>query len=180
MRIRVCTLCVLAALAVSCDKPKNGKGIPVGDSSEEGIAVYFEPKKCRDAIVDAIKKAKNRIQVQAYSFESDNIADALVSAHKRGVKVKVIIDAEKADKKSELGKLHKRGVETLIDNEHEKAHNKIIIIDGETLITGSFNFNDPTVESAENLLVIRNKPKLIRAYEDNFERHAKHSEEYKP
>lgn len=171
-------LCVLAAVA-GCDKPKNGKGISVGDSSEEGIAVYFEPKKCRDAITDAIRKAKNRILMQAYSFESDDIADALVYAHKHNVAITVILDAEKADKKSELGKLHKKGITTLIDNEHEKAHNKVIIIDGETLITGSFNFNDATVESAENLLIIRNKPRLIRAYEDNFDRHKKHSEPYK-
>jgi phosphatidylserine/phosphatidylglycerophosphate/cardiolipin synthase-like enzyme len=42
-----------------------------------------------------------------------------------------------------------------IDAQHTIAHNKVIIIDGETVITGSFNFTKAAEESiAENLFVI--------------------------
>ena len=61
---------------------------------------------------------------------------------------------------------------------HAIAHNKIIIIDGETLITGSFNFTKAAEErNAENLLVIRDK-KLASLYVRNWQEHSQHSESY--
>jgi phosphatidylserine/phosphatidylglycerophosphate/cardiolipin synthase-like enzyme len=58
------------------------------------------------------------------------------------------------------------------------AHNKVIIIDGETVITGSFNFTKAAEENnAENLLVIHDK-KLAERYTKNWDEHAKHSEVY--
>jgi len=60
------------------------------------------------------------------------------------------------------------GVTTYIDSRHAIAHNKIIIIDKETVITGSFNFTKAAEEkNAENLLIIRNK-KLAEIYIDNW------------
>jgi phosphatidylserine/phosphatidylglycerophosphate/cardiolipin synthase-like enzyme len=174
MLLRILLSCLLAGVALGCDR--NGPSANDSSPGEEGIAVYFQPNDCRKAIIRSIDNAEQRIDVQAYSFTSNDIAKALVAAHQRGVKVRVIIDADKADKKSELGRLLKKDVDTYIDSEHEKAHNKVIIIDGQTVITGSFNFNDAGGESAENMLVIRGKPKLIRAYEDNFLIHLKHAE----
>jgi len=61
---------------------------------------------------------------------------------------------------------------------HAIGHNKIVIIDGETLITGSFNFTKAAEEhNAENLLVI-NDPALARRYLGNWQAHEEHSEPY--
>jgi phosphatidylserine/phosphatidylglycerophosphate/cardiolipin synthase-like enzyme len=58
------------------------------------------------------------------------------------------------------------------------AHNKIIIIDGETVVTGSFNFTKSAEQSnAENLLIIRDKA-LAETYTNNWNKHAEHSEVY--
>jgi phosphatidylserine/phosphatidylglycerophosphate/cardiolipin synthase-like enzyme len=55
--------------------------------------VYFSPQGgCTKAVVDVLSKAKTSINVQTYSFTSAPIAKALVDAHKRGVKVQVILD----------------------------------------------------------------------------------------
>ncbi|MHB8205269.1 MAG: phospholipase D-like domain-containing protein [Desulfomonilaceae bacterium] len=60
------------------------------------------------------------------------------------------------------------------------AYNKIIIIDGTTVITGSFNFTKAAeVRNAENLLIIRS-PELAKSYIRNWERHREHSEPYEP
>ena len=67
---------------------------------------------------------------------------------------------------------------TKIDSAHAIAHNKVMIIDGETLITGSFNFTRAAEESnAENLLVIHDKPLAVK-YLRNWQDHARHSEDY--
>jgi len=53
-----------------------------------------------------------------------------------------------------------------------------MVIDGETVITGSFNFTKQAEEkNAENLLVIRDG-KLAEFYTKNWQEHEGHSEEY--
>jgi len=62
------------------------------------IEVYFSPKGgCTDAIIKEVKAAKSSVLVQAYWFTSASIAKALVEAHKRGVKVEVILDRSRTE-----------------------------------------------------------------------------------
>jgi phosphatidylserine/phosphatidylglycerophosphate/cardiolipin synthase-like enzyme len=144
------------------------------------IEVYFSPKGgCTDAIVREIEAAGSSLFIQAYSFTSVPIAKAVVSAHQRGIHVEVILDSgQKTDKYSSADFLHHAGVPVLIDGEHAIAHNKIMIIDGRTVITGSFNFSKQAENSnAENLLVIRDK-NFADKYAANWELHAEHSEKF--
>ena len=71
------------------------------------------------------------------------------------------------------------GIPVRIDAKHAIAHNKVMIIDGETVITGSFNFTKAAEESnAENLLIIHDK-KLAELYTKNWQGHERHSEVYR-
>ena len=65
-----------------------------------------------------------------------------------------------------------------VDAAHAIAHNKVMIIDGVIVVTGSFNFTKAAEEkNAENLLIIRD-PGLAKLYMDNWDQHRVHSEEY--
>ena len=142
--------------------------------------VYFSPKGgCTDAIVKELNKAQKTILLQVYSFTSAPIAKALLNAHKRGVKVEVILDkSQRKDEYSSATFFFNAGIPVKIDAQHAIAHNKVMIIDGETVITGSFNFTKAAEEkNAENLLVIRDR-KLAERYIKNWEEHEKHSETY--
>jgi len=142
--------------------------------------VYFSPNGgCTDAIVRELNKAKSTVLVQAFSFTSAPIAKALLNAHKRGVKVEVLLDkSQRTDQYSSATFLFNAGILTKIDSQHAIAHNKVMIVDGETVITGSFNFTKKAEESnAENLLVIRDN-KLAERYTRNWQEHAGHSEVY--
>jgi phosphatidylserine/phosphatidylglycerophosphate/cardiolipin synthase-like enzyme len=81
------------------------------------------------------------------------IAKALLDAHKRGVQVQVILDkSQRTEKYSSADFLANQGVPTLIDANHAIAHNKVIVIDGEIVLTGSFNFTKAAQEkNAENV-----------------------------
>jgi phosphatidylserine/phosphatidylglycerophosphate/cardiolipin synthase-like enzyme len=143
-------------------------------------SVCFSPNGgCTQVIVNELDKAKVSILVQAYSFTSAPIAKALLSAHKRGVEVKVILDkSQRTAKYSSADFLAHAGILTLIDAAHAIAHNKVMIIDGETVMTGSFNFTRAAEErNAENMLVIRDKA-LAEKYIKNWQDHAAHSEAY--
>jgi phosphatidylserine/phosphatidylglycerophosphate/cardiolipin synthase-like enzyme len=149
-------------------------------SIPQGIQVYFSPKGgATEAAVNALDQATNSVLVQAYSFTSAPIAKALVDAHQRGAKVQVILDrSQRTEKYSEADFLKNSGIPTLIDSQHAIAHNKIIVIDGFAVLTGSFNFTKAAEEhNAENLLVI-NDPTLARQYTDNWHAHEQHSEPY--
>jgi phosphatidylserine/phosphatidylglycerophosphate/cardiolipin synthase-like enzyme len=104
-----------------------------------GTTVCFTPGgNCTDHIVQAIAGAKTSILVQAYSFTSAPIAKALLDAHKRGIQVQVILDkSQRTEKYSSADFLANQGVPTLIDANHAISHNKVMIIDGEIVITGS-------------------------------------------
>jgi len=118
------------------------------------VTVCFTPGgSCTDAIVQALNNAKRTILVQAYSFTSAPIAKALLGAHTRGVQVQVILDqSQRTEKYPSADFLANQGVPTMIDANHAIAHNKIIIIDGETILTGSFNFTNAAQEkNAENV-----------------------------
>jgi phosphatidylserine/phosphatidylglycerophosphate/cardiolipin synthase-like enzyme len=144
------------------------------------IAVYFSPKGgCTEAIVQEIDNAKQSILLQAYSFTSKPIAEALVEAHKRGIKVNAILDSEQETANySEADFLINEGIPTQIDAKHAIAHNKIMVIDDSVVITGSFNFTNQAEKSnAENLLIIRDNV-LAKTYADNWNTHAEHSRQY--
>jgi phosphatidylserine/phosphatidylglycerophosphate/cardiolipin synthase-like enzyme len=66
----------------------------------------------------------------------------------------------------------------MIDAKHAIAHNKVMIIDGETGITGSFNFTKAAqTQNAENLLIIRDQA-MAAQYTQNWEAHRQHSQSY--
>lgn len=149
-------------------------------SIPQGVQVYFSPRGgATEAAVSALEHATNTVLVQAYSFTSAPIAQALVEAQRRGVKVTVILDgSQRTEKYSEADFLANNRVPTLIDAQHAIAHNKVMLIDGYLVLTGSFNFTRAAEEkNAENLLVI-NDPVLAAKYAENWQAHERHSEPY--
>ncbi|MBF0516910.1 MAG: phospholipase D family protein, partial [Nitrospirae bacterium] len=106
-----------------------------------------------------IGRARSEILVQAYSFSSKQIAEALIKARKSGVNIAVILDKSNlSDLNSAGAVIASAGISTFIDSIHNIAHNKVMIIDRETVITGSFNFTrSADLENAENLLVLKSR-----------------------
>lgn len=142
--------------------------------------VYFSPNGgAQEAVVKEINGAKKNIFVQAYSFTNQPIAKALVEAQHRGVSVYMILDkSNQTAKYSAADFTDHFGVDTYIDDKHAIAHNKVMIIDKVTVITGSYNFTRAAENNnAENLLVIHSA-QLADAYFANWAEHQKHSVPY--
>lgn len=141
------------------------------------VAVFYSPKGgCTDAVVRELKGARREVLVQAYSFSSKPIAQALVDAKLRGLKVEILLDrSNEQEAYSDLTFFTGQGLTPLIDAEHAIAHNKVMVLDGATVITGSFNFtHQAEAENAENVLVIKGHGELAQAYRQNFEAHKAH------
>jgi len=141
------------------------------------LRVYFSPRGgCQDSLVQELQKSRKEILVQAYSFTADPLTYALVDAKKRGIDVQVLLDkSNETERHSDLKILLDQGVHPLVDHDHAIAHNKIIIVDGKVVVTGSYNFtNQAEGENAENMVIIRGHPEIARQYRDNFMKHKSH------
>jgi len=147
------------------------------------IQSRFSPKGgVTDVVVAELARARREVLVLAYSFTSQPIAKALVDAKMRGVHVEIVLDhSNETEAYSDLHFFLEQGVTPLIDANHAIAHNKVMIIDSATLLTGSFNFtNQAEHENAENLLVIKGHRELVKIYRDNFHVHKQHSRAAEP
>lgn len=140
--------------------------------SNSAYQVCFTPgENCTQKIVNVINNATRSILVQAYSFTSDPIATALIEAKDRGVDVRIILDKSQIGKNSYSSSqnLINSHIPVWIDYKPAIAHNKVIVIDGSEVITGSFNFTKAAQQkNAENLLIV-NDQKLAQLYEHNWD-----------
>lgn len=144
------------------------------------IRVYFTPgDSAESAILEQLLSAKESILVQAYSFTNPAIASALADARSRGVNVVVLLDkSHRTQKYSAADYTANAGINTFIDDRHAIAHNKIMIIDGQVVITGSYNFTRAAEKSnAENLVIIESGS-VAEKYLNNWQKHRKHSQPY--
>ena len=139
--------------------------------NENQIELCFTPPSvCGTLIAQEIARAKESIYVQAYGLTSGIIVNQLIQAKNRGVKVQVLLDKSNvSDKWSKMMDLVNANVSVRIDKVSGIAHNKVIIIDEQKVITGSFNFtNAADKRNAENVIIINNKS-VAKEYLNNWQ-----------
>ena len=171
----------LVCMGVHAQASSADVAIPGVDAKElaraEVLGLYFTPPaNAAAAVVDVIDQSQTQVLVQAYGFTHNAIAQALIRAHARGVQVRVLLD-----QKSETS--NRYVIELMVandmvwrqDGQHAIAHNKVIVVDNNIVITGSFNFtNSAQTRNAENLLVLKSA-ELALSYKKNWELHWAHS-----
>lgn len=139
-------------------------------------ACFVPHDDCTALVVGEIDGATQSILLQGYSFTDPDIAHALVAAHRRGVDVRAVLD--KSQPRARGGKaryLARAGIPVLIEHMPGIAHNKIMIIDGQRVLTGSFNWTrSAQSRNAENLVVISGA-QAVADYTANWREHAANS-----
>lgn len=144
--------------------------------------ICFTPyENCTGDIVKMIDAAKESIYVQAYSFTSRALEQALLRAHQRGIKVSMIFDHSQFENNyhghkrfySSAQFFIEQGIPVWEDSLINIAHNKVMVVDQEIVETGSFNYTTSAQRfNAENVLIIKNR-ELAKAYLDNWYRRMK-------
>lgn len=135
------------------------------------ISIYFSPqdKGISTKVLPLVKSAKHKIYMPAFVITHKTLTSALIEAFKRGVDVKVIIDATNLHaRNSTVATLRANGIPVKVENYAGKMHSKIIIIDEKYVVTGSTNFsNSGENKNDENMIIIEN-PKIAKFYDDFF------------
>lgn len=136
------------------------------------VSVYFAPEdEVVPAMIEAISLAEDSIQFMAFSFTIDELAQALLARAADGVTVTGIFERTGSETRfSELTPLFCAGLDVRQDGNPYILHHKVFIIDGQTVVTGSFNFSaNATDSNDENLVIIRDTD-LAAQYRAEFDR----------
>lgn len=133
------------------------------------LEVGFSPEgSARTLVLQVIQQAHRSIKMIGYAFQAPDITAALEHAAARGVKVQIVVDEKRnLNKKSQhaLAAAAGHGVEVRTDAHYHLQHDKTLVVDDDTVETGSFNYA-PSAETqnSENVVVIRHAPDIVTKY----------------
>jgi phosphatidylserine/phosphatidylglycerophosphate/cardiolipin synthase-like enzyme len=136
------------------------------------IENYFSPREEVSArIVERLMAAQDSILFMAFSFTSDEIAQAMVERHAAGVEVQGVFENRNASGLgAEFERLDEAGADVWRDGNCYTMHHKVIIIDEATVITGSYNFTARAEDTNDENLLIIDSPDLAAEYLSEFAR----------
>jgi phosphatidylserine/phosphatidylglycerophosphate/cardiolipin synthase-like enzyme len=146
----------------------------VSSDASTGVvqAVCFSRvEQCDNLLINLISQAKKSVYVAIYSFTRDSLAKALIDAKNRGVEVKVVIEEENAyGQGSDYQILRDAGVDVRLDGNPALMHHKFMIVDGEIMVTGSYNWSTAAEDrNDENFVVIRDE-EVVDRFTQEFNR----------
>ena len=161
---------ILAEMDRSSDPHIPFPHITLNDGTQ--ISTYFAPENDTiSPLLKEIKSAKKSIYFMVFSFTHDKLGKAMRDRYKKGVPVEGVFEEKQIDQHSEYESMLNAGIPVIVDGGPGTMHHKVIIIDEETVITGSYNFSrNAETRNSENLLIIKENNDIARAYLDEFNR----------
>ncbi|KAF9141620.1 hypothetical protein BG015_001221 [Linnemannia schmuckeri] len=151
---------------------------PTNNSNNQGGSnifinpIFFPSEESFKQLIKTLDGAKKSLDICVYTITDDHLANAIIRAHERGVKVRIISDSEKAeDLGSDVIRLRDNNdIPTRVDNSKSFMHHKFAVIDDQLVINGSYNWTKGArFENKENL-TLTNSPKAVQGFKGEFER----------
>jgi len=148
--------------------------VSAAGTGTSGVAVenYFAPEDGVAAkIARRLQMAQKTLDFLAFSFTDDNLGEAVRTLAASGVKVRGVFEKTGSETKySEYGRFKAAGLDVLQDGNPYLMHHKVFIIDGQTVIFGSFNFSRNADESNDENVLIIDEAGLASQFTAEFER----------
>ncbi len=133
--------------------------------------VFFSPgETCRNAIVKELKLASERIDICVFTISDNIISDTIVDTFHRGVAIRILTDNDKSlDRGSDIDRFDREGIPVKMDNTSNHMHHKFMVADGQTLLTGSYNWTrSAAMYNHENILLTKEQ-RVVKEYRDEFD-----------
>ncbi|HEY2979839.1 MAG TPA: phospholipase D-like domain-containing protein [Anaerolineales bacterium] len=137
------------------------------------LDIYFSPDDdVSDSLLDLLNGAQESIYFMAYSFTSDALGEAIRQRATAGVTVAGVMDQSQvlSNQGTEFDAFRQAGLLVRTDGIAGLMHHKVIIIDSQIVVTGSYNFTaSAETRNDENLIVIYD-PAIASQYLAEFRR----------
>ncbi len=139
---------------------------------EPRFEARFSPGlQCLRAIVGEFENARRAADVCVFTITDDRIVEAMVAAHRRGVRVRVVTDDDKSmDTGSDVERLARKGISVRMDDTSDHMHHKFAVFDDARVLTGSYNWTRSAADRNHENIVISDDEELVRAFGKTFER----------
>lgn len=136
------------------------------------IYLAFSPYEEIEPIwIEMIDKAQTDIKISAFGFTNKNIGEALIRAHNRGVDVLICNDKRSSASKHDLGGLFRNaGIEVVIKKTTALNHNKLMVVDGEDAILGSWNLSGNAQKQDNSVVVFDDEPDYALEIDEAIQR----------
>jgi len=133
------------------------------------VQAAFSPERgALQLILNVIESSQHSIRMMGYSFTSPEVTSALVRAHRRGVDVRIVLDDKGNRNKVSQAAINtavSAGIPLRTNDRYAIMHDKVLIVDEQTVETGSFNYTRAGArKNSENVVVIREVPELAATY----------------
>lgn len=142
-----------------------------GSGQPDLVEYCFSPGGgCASVLTRWIGQATSSIHVLIYSFTLNQVSDAIISAKNRGVDVKIVMERSNANEQgAEYTRLKNAGISIRLDSNSADMHDKLAIIDGHIVITGSFNWSAAANSRNNENLVVIDSSTWAAAFEAQFQ-----------
>ncbi len=133
---------------------------------------YFAPDDdCPAKIRGLLARARNSVDICVFTITDDRVSDAILDAHQRRVKVRVISDDDKSgDRGSDIERLEKAGIDLRIDRTDDHMHHKFAIFDHRLLLNGSYNWTRSAANRNQENFLVTGEPRFVEDFARQFER----------
>jgi phosphatidylserine/phosphatidylglycerophosphate/cardiolipin synthase-like enzyme len=144
--------------------------LPRRDISRSSLDVHFSPgDECLFAICRHIELTEKTLDACVFTITDDRIATRLLEAHRRGVRVRIITDNDKAhDDGSDVHRLARAGIEVRVDETPFHMHHKFALFDERKVLTGSYNWTRGAARDNQENVVTSDDARLLRPFGREF------------
>lgn len=134
--------------------------------------VYFSPgSDCANRLVGLLAGLQSAADLCVFTITDNRISQEILSAHRRGVRIRIVSDDWKAtDRGSDIEHLERAGIPVALDSSPAHMHHKFALFDGRLVATGSYNWTRSAAEENQENLVVSDHPELLRRFSQEFER----------
>ena len=123
-----------------------------------------------EELSSTLRSASNSLSVCVFAISNWKLIDILISAHQRGVVVRVITDKDQMSvNPSPVEKLRRNGIQVRHNNDSYFMHHKFAIVDERCLVNGSLNWTQQAVHGNQENLVVLCKAEVVRPFLEQFE-----------
>lgn len=143
---------------------------PILDIDGVRVETYFSPQdKVTDQLVAFVQGAKQQVHYMIFTFTDESLANALIARSWAWLKVEGVIENRGASQ-GVLPALFCARLPVRLDGNRYTMHHKVLIIDNEIVITGSFNFTRAAGEANDDNVLVIHSPALAALYEQEFQK----------
>jgi phosphatidylserine/phosphatidylglycerophosphate/cardiolipin synthase-like enzyme len=128
-----------------------------------------------ERLVAFIESAQRSVDVAIYDFDLQNVAEAMARARGRGVPVRMVTDTDTPANKDaaiqqSFATIRRAGIPIVEDKRRAIMHHKFVVVDGDSVLTGSWNFTIGDTYRLNNNAVIIRSPAVAANFTAEFEK----------